>query len=102
MAEERMSMSVRERDRLKVLYLVEQRKLTQVEAARRLELSERQVRRLLRRVRQQGDRGVVHRLRGLHSNRKIAAAVQQGAMEQLRKAGYADFGPTLAAEHLRG
>ena len=35
MAEERMSMSVRERDRLKVLYLVEQRKLKQVEAARR-------------------------------------------------------------------
>ena len=101
MAEERMSMSVRERDRLKVLYLVEQRKLKQVEAARRLELSERQVRRLLRRVRQQGDRGVVHRLRGRPSNRKIAAAVQQRAREQLREVGYADFGPTLAAEHLR-
>ncbi len=34
---------------------------------------------------------MVHGLRGRGSNRKIAAAVQQGALEQLRQAGYRGF-----------
>jgi transposase len=100
MGEERISLSVRERDRLKVLYLVEQGKLQQAEAAGRLQLSERQLRRLLARVRQQGDAGLVHRLRGRASNRKLAAEIEQRAVAQLHDDGYAGFGPTLGAEHL--
>ena len=100
MQQERISLSMRERERLKVLQQVEEGHLKQIAAARRLRLSDRQVRRLLARLRSQGDRGIVHRLRGRHSNRKIPDALRQRALRPLRQARYAGFGPTLAAEHL--
>ncbi len=100
MREERIELSERERDRLKVLHEVEQGHLRQVEAAGRLRLTDRHVRRLLARLRSEGDRGLVHRLRGRPSNRKIPDAVQQRGLRELRQARYAGFGPTLAAEHL--
>ena len=53
METERIALSQRERDRLKVLHDVEQKHLTQVEAARRLKLTDRHVRQLLLRLRQE-------------------------------------------------
>jgi hypothetical protein len=100
MEPERIELSQRERDRLKVLHEVKQGHLTQVEAAGHLHLSDRQVRRLLVRVQAEGDRGVIHRLRGRPSNRKIPVAVTQRALRWLGRPCYAGFGPTLAAEHL--
>jgi len=97
---ERIELSAKERERLKVLQQVEEGHLQQIEAARRLHLTDRQVRRLQARLRSEGDRGIVHRLRGRGSNRKISESVEQHAMRQLRQARYAGFGPTLAAEHL--
>lgn len=99
METERIALSQRERDRLRVLHEVEQGHLTQVEAAARVKLSDRQVRRLLLRVREQGDRAVIHGLRGRPSNRKLAAAFEQKILARVLQR-YADFGPTLAAEHL--
>ncbi len=99
MTEERISMSQSERERLKVVQQIEQGHWTQVEGARRLRLSARQVRRLQRRVAAEGDGGVVHRLRGRPSNRKIPANLQKQVLAEVRRR-YADFGPTLAAEHL--
>ena len=99
MEPERIELSQRERDRLKVVHEVEERHLTQVAAAGRVQLSERQVRRLLGRVRAEGDRGVLHRLRGRPSNRKITGSRQQRILARVQKR-YADFGPTLASEHL--
>ena len=100
MREERIELSEPERDRLKVLHEIEQGHLKQVEAARRLRLTDRQVRRLLARLRREGDGGLVHRLRGRPSNRKIPEALEQRGLRQLRQPCYAGFGPTLAAEHL--
>ena len=99
MEKERIAMSCRERERLKVLHEIEQGHLTQVEAGGQLRLSTRQVRRLEQRVQVEGDRGVVHRLRGRRSNRKISAAFEKQVMAEVRRR-YADFGPTLATEHL--
>ena len=99
MREERISMSQRERERLKVLPEIQQRHLTQVEGASRLRLSPRQMRRIERRVEAEGDRGVVHRLRGRRSNRKIPPAVEKRVLAEVRRR-YAAFGPTLAVEHL--
>ena len=79
MEQERIELSQRDRHRFKVLHEVEQEHLTQVEAARQLRLTDRHVRRLLVRLKKQGDRGLVHRLRGRPSNRKIAAAVERRA-----------------------
>ncbi len=56
---ERIEMSRRERDRLKVLYGVVQKERSQ-EAARLLRLTTRQVRRLLRRLQEAGDQGLIH------------------------------------------
>ena len=64
MREERIELSQRERERLKVLHEMERGHLRQREAAGRLRLSARQVRRLLRRVKREGDGGLIHRLRG--------------------------------------
>lgn len=100
MGPERIELSAKERERLKVLQQVEEGHLKQIEAAGRLHLTDRQVRRLQARLRSQGDRGIVHRLRGRGSNRKIPESVEQHALRQLRQARYAGFGPTLAAEHL--
>ena len=99
MEPERIELSPRERDRLKVLQEVERGHVKQVEAGQRLRLSDRQVRRLLGRVRREGDRGVIHRLRGRPSNRKSPAKFEQRVLARVRQR-YADFGPTLAAEHL--
>src|SRR5258705_6592163 len=99
METERMGLSQRERDRLRVLQDVQQGHLTQVAAARRIKITDRQVRRLLLRLREQGDRAVIHGLRGRPSNRKFAAPFEQKILARVRQR-YADFGPTLAAEHL--
>src|SRR2546421_1405859 len=99
METERIALSQRERDRLRVLQDVEQGHLTQVEAAGRIHLCDRQVRRLLLRLREQGDRAMLHGLRGRPSNRKFAVTFEQKVLARLRQR-YADFGPTLAAEHL--
>ena len=99
METERIALSQRERDRLRVLHEVQQRHITQTEAGRRLQLSDRQVRRLLWRVRKQGDQAMVHGLRGHPSNRKLASGLEQKILARVGQR-YADFGPTLAAEHL--
>jgi hypothetical protein len=99
METERMAWSQRERDRLPVLHEVEQGQVAQIEAARRMKLTDRQVRRLLRGLRERGDGVVIHDLRGRPSNRKLAARFEQRVLARIRER-YADFGPTLAGEHL--
>jgi predicted ArsR family transcriptional regulator len=99
METERITLSQRERDRLKVLHEVQQKQLTQVGAAERLKVSDRHVRRMLLGLRERGDRSLVHGLRGRPSNRKLATRFEQKILARLRQR-YADFGPTLAAEHL--
>jgi transposase len=99
METERITLSHRERDRLEVLHEVKQKHLSQVAAAVRLKVSDRQVRRMLLRIRERGDGAVVHGLRGRPSNRRLGARLEQKILARLRQR-YADFGPTLAAEHL--
>jgi DNA-binding Lrp family transcriptional regulator len=96
---EELLMTMQDRDRLKVLHEVKKKHITQKEAAEQLGLSRRWVKKLMKRLRKEGDRGVMHRLRGKVSNRKIALKVQQKAVKIVR-AEYGDFGPTLAAEYL--
>ncbi len=97
--QELILMSQKERDRLKVLHEAKQRHITQKQAAAQIGVSERWVRKLLGRLRQQGDRAVLHRLRGRRSNRKIPEPVREKAVGVVRKE-YWDFGPTLASEYL--
>jgi DNA-binding Lrp family transcriptional regulator len=97
--QEMLMLSGKERDRLKVLNEVQGGHLTQREAAGQLGISDREVRRLLVRIEEDGDGGVVHRLRGKVSNRRLPESLRTRALK-LVKAKYRDFGPTLACEYL--
>jgi hypothetical protein len=99
METERIALSQRERDKLRVLHEVQQKQITQITAAKRLKISDRHIRRLLFRLGEHGDRAVIHGLRGRSSNRKLTAQLEQKILRRVRQR-YADFGPTLAAEHL--
>jgi transposase len=94
-----LRMSRKERDRLRAMERIEQGLMSQVEAGRAMKLSARQVRRVVARWRAQGDAGLVHRLRGRGSNRKIACEVRARAARALAER-YLGFGPTLASEYL--
>ena len=98
--EDVLALNQQDRDRLKELHGVVRGLQKVGEAARHLGLSPRQVRRLVRRLRREGDRGVIHRLRGRPSNRQIPEQVRERALTLLARKEYRDFGPTLAAEHL--
>jgi transposase len=92
-------LSTKEGDGLKVLHEVKRGHLTQGGAARQLGISDRWVRKLLVRIKQEGDRGVVHRLRGGESKRRLPESLRTQVLK-LVKAKYGDFGPTLACEYL--
>ena len=62
--QDRMAMSQRERDLLKVMAPVLEGKRTRPEAARLAGLSVRQIRRIQRRLEQQGAAALIHGLRG--------------------------------------
>src|SRR6202795_4146288 len=99
METERIALSQRERDRLRVLHEIRQKQITQREAASRLKISDRNIRRLLVDLGKGGDRAVIPGLRGRPSNRRLAAGWARKILRRVRER-YADFGPTLAAEHL--
>jgi len=94
-----LTMSTKELDRLEIIGRVLERRLTQWKAAEQLRLSLRQVERLCRAYRSDGAAGLVSRKRGRRSNRKLAAALREHAVDLVRNR-YADFGPTLACEKL--
>jgi hypothetical protein len=97
--QEMLMLSGKERDRLKVLHEVQGGHFTQGEAAGQLGISDREVRRLLARIAAEGDGGLVHRLRGRASNRRLPESLRSRTLK-LVKAKYRDFGPTLACEYL--
>lgn len=94
-----VAMSQRERDVLKVMQTVCDGKRTQAEAARLLKRSVRQVRRLQRKLEDNGDAALVHGLRGRASNHQADPELRRRVLRAYRQR-YPDFGPTLAAEKL--
>ncbi len=97
--EDRVLMSIEEVRRGHIIHQVLEGKLLQVEAAEVIGLTDRQIRRLIKRARREGDRGLIHRSRGRRSNRAMDPKVRARALK-LYGTKYADFGPTLAAEKL--
>jgi hypothetical protein len=92
-------MNQKERDWLQWLHQAKKKQITQQEAAARMGVSERWVRKLLARMKRKKDGVVVHGLRGRGSNRRIPEATRRRALKIIG-AEYPDFGPTLAAEYL--
>ncbi|MDR8728016.1 ISNCY family transposase [Burkholderia pseudomultivorans] len=95
-----ITMTMREVDRLKVIEAVAECRLKPGQAAERLDLSVRQIERLVSRYRAAGVAGLVSGKRGRPSNHQLPAGKAQRALALIRER-YADFGPTLACEKLR-
>lgn len=97
---EMITMSMRELDRLKTVQSVVGGNLKQIVAAQRLDLTARQVRRLVSRYQDEGASGLVSRNRGRTGNRQLPPELAKSALSIIAMR-YADFGPTLACEKLR-
>ena len=74
-------MTQADRDRLVTLRKAKKKLITQRQAAEELDLSVRQVKRLLYGLKKHGDKSVVHGLRGKPSNRRIDEAVEKEAVK---------------------
>lgn len=92
-------MSEHELDRLKLITEVRERRLTVTAAAALLDLSDRQLYRILKRYQSEGERGLIHQLRGKASNRGYPAKLRQTVLALYWK-HYRDYGPTLFTEML--
>jgi transposase len=92
-------MSQKEAARLAAVRQVLDGRMSQAQAAQALGLSVRQVKRLCRRVRQQGAPGLISQRRGRPSNRRIAPGQREHYVALVRR-HYAGFGAQLAREYL--
>jgi hypothetical protein len=97
---ERIAMSQEERDWLHWLKQVRDGEITQRQAAECMKVSDRWVRKLLKRHERVGDEVVIHGLRGRVSNRRIGEEIRRKAVRILRQPDWRDFGPTFASEQL--
>jgi transposase len=97
-------MSARELTRVEVLARVKAGALSVKSAAVLLDVGYRQAKRLMRRYRAEGAKGLTHRSAGRPSNHARPPAERERALALVREkySGPVDvrFGPTLAAEHL--
>jgi transposase len=85
--------------RYQIIGKIFDKSINQQEAAEILDLSDRQVRRVVRRVRKEGERGVIHRSRGRTGSRCIEPTIRERILELYRER-YSGFGPLLASEKL--
>jgi transposase len=100
MAERDMvTMSQKEMKRVHVIHKVREGIVTQREAAEMVSLSERHIRRIVKRIRDEGDKGIQHRSRGKESNRRLPKALVE-KVTRLYEEKYQGFGSTLTAEKL--
>jgi len=93
-------MNQEERDWLEWLKRAQEGVVTQRQAAEKMGVSDRWVRKLLKRLKTDGDGVVVHGLRGKASNRKIEEKTRLEAIRCLKQPEWHDFGPTFASEQL--
>lgn len=94
-----IKMNVKELKRLHVINKVLEKQMKQAEAAEILNLTDRQVRRIVKRVREEGETSVIHRSRGKPSNRAYPANLK-GTILKLYEDNYVGFGPLLASEKI--
>ena len=99
MREDIIAMSTQETERLKEIHKVMDRQLTQEKAGEVLGISARQIGRLVKRVREEGAKGLIHRNRGRPSPHKMPKE-REDRIGLIVEENYHDFGPTLASEKL--
>lgn len=96
---ETITMSTKEANRIAIVEKVVKKEMKQHRAATLLGLSTRQVRRLTKKYKRDGARGIIHQLRGIPSNHRIDEQTLDDAVKTVKER-YHDFGPTFAHEKL--
>ena len=94
-----LAMSQKEADRLKTISQIETKALTVLEGSELMGLSARQTYRVLKRIKEEGTKGIIHKLRGKKSNRGYPVKLKKEVVE-IYKEHYWDYGPTLFSEEL--
>jgi transposase len=94
------SITMLELERAEVVAACAKADITVAVAAKRLQITPRQVRRLLNRYAEDGVGGIASKRRGKPSNNQLAPGLAKQALQLVHK-HYGDFGPTLACEQLR-
>ena len=94
-----LQMSQRELSRLHVIRKAIEGLLKQKEAGELLSLCDRQIRRIIKKVRVEGDVGIIHKSSGKPSNRRLPKKIKDKAIRFYRDK-LKGFGPTLASEKL--
>jgi transposase len=92
-------MTQKEAERAQAMELLTAGKIDQKEAGKRLSVSVRQIKRIVRRYRREGLAGLISKKRSRSSNRRLDEGKKRLCVE-LIGAHYRDFGPTLAREKL--
>ena len=94
-----LTMSQKEAERIKIITRIESKSLTIKEASEIIRISQRQLYRILGRVKKEGTKGIIHRLRGKSSNRGYPKELREKVIRIYYKQ-YKDYGPTLFSEEL--
>lgn len=87
---------------LKRLHVIKQaieKKVKRIKACELLSLGYRQVSRIIKRVKQKGDTGVIHKSRGRSSNRSFPKKLKDMVIK-IYRSKYNDFSPTFFSEKL--
>ena len=92
-------LSAKEQEKFNIINATREKKITNGQAAKMLGISLRQIKRLKKKIREQGASGIIHQLKRRQSNHHIAEAIKQKALQTIRER-YADFKPSFAAEKL--
>ena len=94
-----LTMSQKEVDRIRIVSQIESNKLTVEEGSELLGISQRQAYRVMKRIKEEGAKGVIHKLRGRESNRGYPGELKSKIIEIYQRS-YPDYGPTLFSEML--
>jgi transposase len=96
---QKREMSTKEQIRETVLKELINREINGTDAAKKLKVSIRQVKRLKQLYLQKGSDRLIHQSRGKPGSRKIDEAIEQKVIEIIKRK-YSDFGPLLVSEKL--
>jgi transposase len=94
-----LTMSQKEIDRLQVIKKIEGKEIKVEEGAEIIGISSRQTYRVLKRVKEEGSGGIIHKLRGKKSNRGYPEELKEKVIE-IYRSNYDDYGPSLFSEQL--
>jgi len=95
-----ISMTGRERTRVEIVIEISQNKLSQIDAAKTLGLSVRQIQRLCEAFKKGGIAALVSRKRGKRSNHQLQAVVRARVLELVTCEKYDGFAPQFMSEKL--